>query len=207
MGSERKRAAGSPPGGAPVVDESPLIQGCIAGEADAWHRLVGETLPGVHSMALRVLGDAALSEDVAQAVYLKLWEDDRRRLRGFAGRARLTTWVVAIARREALDRLRREQALGRALAARAQVATAAEQALLDGSAAAGPLGREARERVREALARLEERERLLLEWVIVDRLSYAEVASLLQAPENSVGPWLSRARARFQDALEQGTTG
>ena len=53
-----------------------------------------------------------------------------------------------------------------------------------------------------AVDRLPPRDRLLVRLVHVDGRPYAEVARLLAVPENSIGPWLLRARERLATSLD-----
>ncbi|MDA1194171.1 MAG: sigma factor, partial [Planctomycetota bacterium] len=87
------------------MDEADLLARSIRGDPAAWERLVSAYAGVMFAVVERCLRTARRTEaeDVVQAVFLKLWEDDRRRLRTFRGGSRLGTWLVAIARREALD--------------------------------------------------------------------------------------------------------
>ena len=64
------------------------------------YRLTSAKLFGV---ALRILGERSEAEDVLQEVYVTVW----RKAADFdAGRASPMTWLIAIARNRAIDRLR-----------------------------------------------------------------------------------------------------
>src|SRR5436190_22506939 len=95
------------------MSDDELARRCIAGDSIAWGELVRRNLDLVHRAVGRVLGAAPADiEDVLQTLFLKLMEEDCRRLRSFQGRSKLSTWLVAVARREALDYLQKK---GRAL--------------------------------------------------------------------------------------------
>jgi RNA polymerase sigma factor (sigma-70 family) len=67
------------------------------------YRLTSAKLFGV---ALRILGERGEAEDVLQEVYVAVW----RKAGDFdAGRASPMTWLIAIARNRAIDRLRSRQ--------------------------------------------------------------------------------------------------
>lgn len=191
-------------------DRLPLL---VAGEPAAWTAFVRDHAALLHTAVVRVLGprggaSGVEPEDVVQAVFQKLWEDGRRRLRGFQGKSRLSTWLVAVAQRTALDRARAtaeadvplervgEGALADAAArhGRAPVDAAAETARRDEARA-----------LAAALDALPPRDRLLVRWVHLDGRSYGEVARLLAVPENSISPWLARARARLGGLLDRRT--
>lgn len=193
------------------MNDADLLRRCIAGEKPAWDTLVGRHVGLMYAMACRALpasgqeGPSPEAEDVVQAVFLKLWEDDRRRLRSFQGRSRLSTWLVAVTRREALDRLRRRRRrLERTAEAgrrtledlRAELRNGApspqEERVSAGERAAG---------FAAAVDHLPVRDRLLVRLVYEDGCSYREAAAVLQANENSIGPWLRRAQDRLRTAL------
>ena len=184
------------------MDEAQQLQRLVAGDARAWDDLVRAHAPVMHAMVARQLGQgpevAAAVEDVVQRVFLKLWEQDRRRLRTFRGGARLGTWLVAIARREAIDELRGvERRTRHAAAHESRVREAVEPP-------AGPVevaaGREGAAQLQEALAAIPPRDRLLVTW-IEEGWTYRAVARVLALRENSIGPLLKRARERLGRAL------
>jgi RNA polymerase sigma-70 factor (ECF subfamily) len=59
----------------------------------------------VHALTLRILGDPMLAEEATQDAFLKLWSRARLFLNE---RGSLLLWLLTIARRTALDRLRLE---------------------------------------------------------------------------------------------------
>ncbi|MDZ4769215.1 MAG: sigma-70 family RNA polymerase sigma factor [Chloroflexota bacterium] len=60
----------------------------------------------VYGLALRVLEDTTLAEEVTQDTFLKVWD---QAWRWDAERGKLSTWVLTLARYTAIDRLRRER--------------------------------------------------------------------------------------------------
>ncbi len=189
------------------MDDRELVALCVAGERAAWHELVQRNVPVMRAVVLRVLpaGRDGEVEDVLQAVFLKLWAEDHRRLRGFGGRCRLSTWLAAVARREALDRLRKGERHARHTAAAADEAferLRREVGGLDDPAGEARLDADAaRQALDGAVAQLPARERLLVRLIHQDGSTYAEAGRLLQAPENSIGPWLKRAHEKLRGLL------
>lgn len=178
------------------MDDAELARRCIAGDSAAWGELVRRHLDIVHRAVHRVLGGAPADvEDVLQTLFLKLMEADARRLRSFQGRSKLSTWLVAVARREALDFLARK---GRA----APPGPAPVEPLAEEPGTAVDAAQESK-RVRSALDRLPSRDSLLLQLVCVDGASYEEAARLLSAPLNSISPWLHRAKDRLKTLLSE----
>lgn len=59
-----------------------------------------------YGLALRVVRDAALAEDVVQEAFLQVWRSAER---FEAGRAKASTWVLTFVHRRAVDLVRREE--------------------------------------------------------------------------------------------------
>lgn len=190
------------------MDDRELVRLCIAGEAAAWRELVERHVAVMQAVAARVLpaaGRDAEVEDVLQAVFLKLWAEGRRRLRGFRGSCRLSTWLAAIARREALDRLRKGERRARNVQAASDEVfdrLRREMRGLDDPAGEERLDTEATQAAfAGAVAELPPRDQLLVRLVHQDGCTYREAARVLQARENSIGPWLARAHEKLRGLL------
>ena len=83
-----------------------LIAGLVARDQRALLHLYDRYAGKVLGLATRVLGEAMAAEEVTQDVFLKLWAHADRYL---PARGAVSTWLLTIARRTALDRLRAEQ--------------------------------------------------------------------------------------------------
>ncbi len=132
-----------------------------------------------------IVGERALAEEIFQDTMLAIW----RSAHTFRGDSRVRTWVIAIARRQARDRLRRRQF---------QLVSDGELAERP-SAGPGPeavaLGRAAVTEVAEAITRLGRSHREVLGLVFVADLSVAEAAEVLGVPVGTVKSRLTAARA------------
>lgn len=140
----------------------------------------------VYSFAYRLTGDATLSEECVQDVFVTLW----RRAADFdPTRAKLTTWLFVVARNRALE-------LGRQKARRPQLRDDLEPA--GSSRDPGDLIAVADEaqRVAEAIAELPEDQLAVLQMSFLDGLSHAEIAELIGIP-------LATVRGRMRLALKR----
>lgn len=82
-----------------------LIQKIIIGDESAFLMLYDRFAPQVYGLTLRMLGDSMLAEEVTQDTFLKLWS----RARQFVpSQGALSSWLLTIAHRTALDRIRLE---------------------------------------------------------------------------------------------------
>src|SRR5512133_2168108 len=85
------------------VEEAALVRAARNGDREAFMQLVRVHQAGVRAFAHGLLGDRVLAEDIAQEAFLRAW----RGLEKFRGEAAFATWLYAIARRVALDEVRR----------------------------------------------------------------------------------------------------
>jgi len=89
----------------PLSNESSLIQRVAEGDPQAFLALYDHYAPRVHALNLRILGDRMMAEEATQDTFIKLWGRARLYL---AERGSFIVWLLTIARRTALDRLRME---------------------------------------------------------------------------------------------------
>jgi RNA polymerase sigma-70 factor (ECF subfamily) len=143
----------------------------------------------VQRLCLRILGRREDAEDVAQEVFLKLFE----RAHAFDGRARLSTWLHRLTVNLCLHWIERERLR------RPRPLAEGEGALTD--AAAGPLEAADKSEARRALAalllRLTDEQRAVLLLRELEQLSYREIAAALSIPEGTVMSRLARAREQL----------
>jgi RNA polymerase sigma-70 factor (ECF subfamily) len=84
-----------------------LMQRVAAGDAVAFAALHLRTAAPVYRTVRRVLGHHALSQEVAQEVYLEVWQQAHRH---DPARGTVEAWLTTIAKNRALSRRRGEQA-------------------------------------------------------------------------------------------------
>lgn len=82
-----------------------LIERVARGDQQAFLTLYDRYSARVHALTLYILGESMLAEEVTQDTFLKLW--GRARLYS-SERGSFLVWLLTIARRTALDRLRME---------------------------------------------------------------------------------------------------
>lgn len=86
-----------------VPSDDLLMEQVVAGDDGAFRVLADRHLGRLLRLAQRLLGDAALADDVAQEALVRLWSQADR---WQPERSRLTTWLHAIVYRLCIDRLR-----------------------------------------------------------------------------------------------------
>ena len=87
-------------------DEFGLVQRISDGDQRAFLEVYDRYVTRVHSLALHILSDTMLAEEATQDTFVKLWARARTYV---PERGSLAVWLLTIARRTCLDRLRLER--------------------------------------------------------------------------------------------------
>jgi RNA polymerase sigma-70 factor, ECF subfamily len=87
------------------IDDDQLMKRVAQGDEHAFLTIYDCYVGRVHALTLRILGEPMLAEEATQDTFLKLWSRAHLYL---AERGSLLFWLLTIARRTALDRLRLE---------------------------------------------------------------------------------------------------
>lgn len=163
------------------------------GDQSAWRALVEHYQRPVFALLARMLSPAArrdLVEDLAQETFLRAF----RALPSFDRSApgRLSSWLLTIATRLALDELRQ----------RRPVPDAVHAVHFQAARAASPDHRLLAELLTRAIERLSPDHRAVILLRDVHGLAYDEVATALAISVGTVRSRLARARAELRAALE-----
>src|SRR5579875_992936 len=173
-------------------DDAGLVRRVASGDRDALAALYQRHGRVVLAQLTVAVGEPALSEEILQDTMLAVW----RGAGSFRGESAVRSWIIAIARRQARDRLR-----SRPMRAASDVAD------LSGLPApgAGPeeavIERAEAEAIADAVRRLGRLHREVLGLVFGAGLTMAETAAVLEVPAGTVKSRLSAARAALARAL------
>jgi RNA polymerase sigma-70 factor (ECF subfamily) len=166
------------------------LSGLRGGHPRAWEALLTHVERRCLALATRLLNDPELGSDAVQEGFLRAFSA-REQLRPDSN---VESWLIACVANTARDLARKRAA-----------ANSADQAGADNFRwsvpAARPDADEREERLRAALARLEEMPRLIFLLVFQEGHSYEEVARQLGIPIGTVRSKLSRARERLREML------
>jgi len=165
----------------------------VAGDEGALREVYREHAPAVHGLALRVLSNESLAEEIMQDVFVRLWEHPDRY---DSGRGPLRAFLLAMTHSRAVERVRAEESLRRrhAEANRQPLRNVEDPALLLEA-------RDAEQAVRAALAGLPESQRVPIEMAYFDGLSYRDVARALEEPEGTVKYRIRMGMQKLRAAL------
>jgi RNA polymerase sigma-70 factor (ECF subfamily) len=164
----------------------------VAGEEGALAEIYDQYASFVYGLALRVIGDARAAEDVAQDVFVSVWE----RPEAFdPERGSLRTWLGTLAHRRAVDHVRREEARRRrAIKDAARPATTPD---VEEMAVALVTA----ERVRAALDTLPDAQRRAIQLAYFGGKTYRQVAEVLGIPEGTAKSRLRLGLRRIAESL------
>jgi RNA polymerase sigma-70 factor, ECF subfamily len=174
-----------------------LLQRCLARQPHAWEDFVDRFL----GLVVHVVNHTAVArsiaisqpdrEDLASEVFVAILADDYAVLRRFRGQSSLATYLTVIARRVVVrELLKRRIVLNQADAGDMQdyedQNSAAEERLSN------------IEEVQRLLGELEGEEADIVRLYHLEGKSYQEISQQIGVPVNSIGPALSRARAKMR---------
>ena len=145
----------------------------------------------VYRYAYSRLNDSFAAADVLNEVMLEVWQHAGR----FAGRSKVSTWILGIARHKVIDYMRRE----RRHAAEAYDTEIADE---DTPAAADAIaGLQDADRLRQCLEKLSDVHREAVHLAFFEHLSYAEIGEISGCPEGTVKTRIYHARAALKRCL------
>lgn len=173
--------------GRPARAAEELLVATGQGDVDAFATLYEILAPRVYGLVLRTLRDRHEAEEVAQEVLLQVWQTADR-FDPARGSAR--SWVMTLAHRRAVDRVRSGAGSRRRDAAHA---VSLDLPAYDETAAAAHASLDA-QLVRAALAGLTPLQRQAVELAYFGGYTHQEVSRLLRVP-------LGTAKARIRDGL------
>ncbi len=164
-----------------------LLAASRHGDELAFAQLYDDVAARIHGMVLRVLHDVHQSEEVTQEIFLEIWQTSHRfdPTRGSA-----LSWLMTMAHRRAIDRVRGSEASRRRDTADA---ARSRRTPFDETAAQAHASLDA-QAVRAALATLSPGQREALELSYFGGFTHAEISRMLQLP-------LGTAKSRIRDGL------
>ncbi|RIK81520.1 MAG: sigma-70 family RNA polymerase sigma factor [Planctomycetota bacterium] len=174
-----------------------LLDRCLARKPRAWEdfvdRFTGLVIHVVnHTARCRsIILSTADREDLAAEVLLAIIRDDFAVLRRFRRRSSLATYLTVVARRVVVRKLVETRAATPLASAGDAVAP------YDGN---GEKRLTDRDQIEQLMEQLDDAEAAVVRMYHLEGKTYQEISRVTGMPTNSVGPTLSRARAKLRSA-------
>ena len=181
-----------------MKDQEHIIARARRGDADAFEQLVAAYRNQVFRLALRMCGDEADADEVAQEAFLSAWQG----LAFFRGESSFATWLYRLASNACVDLLRRE---GRHRSAAGPSLNDEEAAMDVADDAPSPHAlaerAELRQQIEAGLSALPEEYRQVLILREMHQQTYDEIAEILSLDLGTVKSRINRGRKRLRKIL------
>jgi len=186
-----------------LPDDRQLVAACLKGDPRAWETLIARYQRLIYSIPIKHGFSPVDAADIFQAVCVKLLE----RLATLRDHDRVSSWLMTTTTRECwrlvAERRRETQA--------PMYGEDYERDIASHLASDEPLADEQRivveqqQLVRDGVAALPERCRRLITLLFYskDELSYTDIARIIKAPVNSIGPTRARCLQKLKKLLEK----
>jgi RNA polymerase sigma-70 factor (ECF subfamily) len=178
---------------APVTQDQ-LLARVAQGDQAAFAALYDQIAPRVLGLVRRLLRDHAQSEEVTQEIFLEIWQTATRYDSTKGG---ASTWIMTMAHRRAVDRVRASQA---SRDRDTRIGIRDYDAEYDNVSETVQTKVE-HERVEKAMLRLTELQRQAVSLAYYGGYSHSEVATLLSVPIGTVKTRLRDGMIRLRDEL------
>jgi len=170
------------------------------GSAQAFEGVYTVMLTQVYRLALRVVRDPGMAEDVAQEALVEAW---RKSPEFDSTRGTARAWVLTIAHRRAVDRVRREQRQRQQMEAEAAVAERESAPAEQDEIVERDYTDFQGARVRHAMASLSAKQREAVELAFYQGQTHVEVSQKLGVPLGTAKTRIRDALAKLRDTLEE----
>ncbi len=186
-----------------------LLRATSQGDTQAFKALYDETAPRLHAVAITMMRDPGLAEDVLQDAFVQIWH----RARDYhADRGGVFTWLTTIVRYRAIDMLRKLKHDSSSGQTRMINIDPADIDYLDNTnvgddrSQAGPLAgaitSEDNALLRKCIDRLSENQQRSVSLAFFRGLTHQELADCLAEPLGTIKSRLRRSLLRLKECLE-----
>lgn len=179
LNAKRDAYAGKIPVPADSTTGVNLIQRVANQDREAFSQLYERFSTLVFTLAMRMLKGRSDAEDLLQEVFVQVW----RQARGYsAERGSPEAWIIDIARRRAIDKMRSIRRMGRSFV----LTDDPVRAQLGENIGSWTAESEGRMAMNRALANLPETQRKVLELAYLDGMTQTEIAERLAEPLDTI---------------------
>jgi RNA polymerase sigma-70 factor (ECF subfamily) len=177
------------------TDITELIDRVALRDRAAFDTLYAATSAKLLGVLLRILRDRSEAEDALQDVYIRIWHRaDRFR----SGGGSAMSWLIAIARNHAIDKLRARKPVAEDIDVASAIAGS------DPTPEAAAVAGSERAALEACLEELEANKADAVKAAYMEGFSYAELAERNAVPLNTMRTWLRRSLQKLKACLENG---
>lgn len=173
--------------GSQDAHERQLLNSVAAGDQEAISELYELYFPRLFKFLYRLSHDYGLTEEVVNDVMLVVW----RSADNFRGESKVSTWILGIAYRQCMKKLRKHR-----------LPQAADNDTRD-AADHGSNTIELNDVIAKALAELSPEHRMMIESVLYLGMTYREVAQIAGCPVNTAKTRVHNARKKLREILSR----
>lgn len=184
-----------------------LLQRCLARSSGGWEDFVERFASLVYCVANHtarsrsVSIDAKLTDELVSDVFFEIVDNDFAVLRRFRLQSSLATYLTVVARRIITRRLAQTKKSRRRELLVVKESLEQIQEKANGSGVEyGQSVMESREEIEAALSSLSSDEAAAVRMYYLDGMNYRDISSKTGLAENSIGPYLSRAREKMRQS-------
>jgi RNA polymerase sigma-70 factor, ECF subfamily len=187
------------------MDERPEVERLLSRiglrDAVAFKSLYALVSPRLMAVAYRVLQDRALSEDVLQEVFIKVWNESMPRP---PGQPKTWAWLCVTTRNRAIDVVRKK----RPETPLSWLDDNGDEHFHDvqddaHSPLANLLAHEDGQRLGQCMERLESEPRQAVLLAFYEGLTHPQIATRMQRPLGTIKAWTRRSMLRLKDCMEE----
>ena len=174
-------------------EDTELIKRIAKQDQTAVEVLYGRYQVRVFRFILRKVRSEAVAEELTNEVFMEVWRNASR----FEGRSSLSSWILGIAHNRAISSLRKRR--------EAELDDDAAGAIADDSDDPEVTAQKTDKGalLRQCMERLSDEHRTIIDLVYYHEKSIAEVAEIVEIPQNTVKTRMFYARKKLSEFLEE----
>jgi RNA polymerase sigma-70 factor (ECF subfamily) len=185
-----------------VLNEGSLIEQLKQGDETAFRKIVETWKDMVYNTALGIVQGQEDAEDVAQEVFVQVYES----IQSFKGESKLSTWLYRITVTKSLDHVRKKKRKKRFAYIRSLFGEQNEVLLHPPDFLHPGITLDNKERSKvlfDAINRLPDNQRVAFILHKVEGLSYQEISEIMSKSVSSIESLLHRAKLNLKDWLRE----
>lgn len=182
----------------PAPSDEALIAAVAGGDEVSFGMLYDRYIKAVYSLALRIVQEQSLAEEVTQEVFVRLW---RNAATFTSERGRFASWLLGMTHHLAIDQVRRRRARPQAIASTDDLPVQGlPDTRIDVEEEAWMSVR--RDVLRRALAQLPEAQRRVIELAYFNGLTHVEIAALVGDPLGTIKTRMRLGLQKLRESLQ-----